>query len=97
MEIGLIKKRMEIKESSYAIDDDFIVSMDNERRHHVEFIYKLKQIFEVEKRIKEDNVQSELKIVRNNVSELKIPIWFTYNEIEELLDKTIAKIKAREL
>lgn len=80
-----------MKEKHRSIDDELNADRDIQLNYYAEFIHKLKQIFEVEKRIKEDEVQKSMK------ERCNFPIWFTYDEIIEILDKTHKKIKNREI
>lgn len=73
------------------IDDNFIVSLDNKRRNNLEFLHVVKHKFRLEKEDKKYNLR------KNGIGNPTIPIWFTYAEIEELLDKIEAQLKNRKI
>jgi hypothetical protein len=73
------------------IEDDFIANLDDKRTNNLEFLHVIRHKFKLEKEDKKHNLRTE------GIGNPTVPIWFTYEEIKELLDKIEGQLKNREI
>lgn len=75
----------------YTFDDYYIGEMDKVRGSQLDFINKFRQLFHIEKKTKIDIKLAE------GLSTSHFPIFFTSEEIDELINKIETLIKNREI
>ena len=68
------------------IDDDYIIKRKLKQDNEIELMKKLKRIFETEKMVREHSIGTP-----------SVLIWFTYKEIDQILNETLEKIKFRKI